>query len=273
MPELPEVETTRRGIASFLQDATPEQALVRQHRLRWPVDETALQRWCGAPINTIQRRSKYLILSNRNGHLLIHLGMSGSLRVLPQDTPAQKHDHIDLLLDNDQLLRYTDPRRFGAWLVHFDADPLTHPLLARLGPEPLSEAFNGDFLHTACQKSRRAIKVLIMDSKVVVGVGNIYANEALFLAGIHPATPANTLTPAQTGTLADAIKQVLARAIEQGGTTLQDFTQPDGNPGYFAQQLNVYGRTGEPCPRCGTPIESMMLGQRSSFFCPRCQPV
>ncbi|SIN72018.1 DNA-(apurinic or apyrimidinic site) lyase [Sulfurivirga caldicuralii] len=273
MPELPEVETTRRGIAPALGHATPQKAVVRQPRLRWPVDSDALQRWCGAPINTIQRRSKYLILSNDKGHLLIHLGMSGSLRVLPQDTPAQKHDHIDLLLDNSHLLRYTDPRRFGAWLVHFDTDPLTHPLLSQLGPEPLSEAFNGDHLYAACQKSRRAIKVLIMDSKVVVGVGNIYANEALFLAGIHPATPANTLTPAQTDTLAATIKQVLARAIEQGGTTLQDFTQPDGKPGYFAQQLNVYGHAGKPCPRCGTPIQILTLGQRSSFFCPRCQPV
>ncbi len=273
MPELPEVETTRRGIAPSLAHAIPQKAAVRQPRLRWPVDKSALQRWCGAPITSIARRSKYLILSNEHGHLLIHLGMSGSLRVLPQGTPAQKHDHIDLQLDNGQLLRYTDPRRFGAWLVHFDTDPLTHPLLAKLGPEPLSEAFNGDTLYAACQKSRRAIKVLIMDSKVVVGVGNIYANEALFLAGIHPASPANTLTPAQTGTLAETIKQVLARAIEQGGTTLQDFTQPDGKPGYFAQQLNVYGRAGEPCLRCGTPIETLTLGQRSSFFCPSCQPV
>ncbi len=273
MPELPEVETTRRGIAPLLNHATPQSAVVRQPRLRWPVDEAALQAWCGAPLTAVSRRSKYLILSNNNGHLLIHLGMSGSLRILQQGTPAQKHDHIDLHFETGQLLRYTDPRRFGAWLLWPEPDPLTHPLLAKLGPEPLSDAFNGAYLWEKVRSSRRAIKVAIMDSTIVVGVGNIYANEALFLAGLHPATPAKRLTPPQADRLAEAIKQVLARAIEQGGTTLQDFTRPDGKPGYFAQQLNVYGRGGAPCPHCGTTLETLTLGQRSSVFCPRCQPL
>ena len=273
MPELPEVETTRRGIAPLLQRTTPLKAVVRQPRLRWPVDESALQSWCGAPIATIDRRSKYLILGNARGHVLIHLGMSGSLRILPQDVPPQPHDHIDLILDNGQMLRYTDPRRFGAWLTWPRPDPLAHPLLARLGPEPLGDDFNGDYLHSQARKSRRAIKTLIMDGKVVVGVGNIYASEALFLAGIHPARPASTLAREETERLAQSIRAVLQAAIEQGGTTLQDFTRPDGRPGYFARQLNVYGRAGLPCPRCGTAIESLTLGQRSSFFCPRCQPL
>lgn len=271
MPELPEVETTRQGIAPYLQDQTPLSIQVRQPKLRWPVDKAALTRWCGSPIKQVRRRGKYLILSNTNGHVLIHLGMSGSLRILPVDTPAQKHDHIDLVLQNGRLLRYSDPRRFGAWLFWGEADPLTHPLLSALGPEPLSEAFNRDYLHRHTQKSRRAIKVMIMDSRIVVGVGNIYANEALFQARIHPKQPANTLSMQQISALTASIKAILTQAIEQGGTTLQDFTQPDGRPGYFAQTLQVYGKTGQSCPKCGHAIEQLTIGQRSSYFCPRCQ--
>ncbi len=272
MPELPEVETTRKGLAPHLSGRTPVRAIVRQPSLRWPVEADALNRWCGAPITAVNRRSKWLVLENAHGHVLVHLGMSGSLRVLPADTPARKHDHVDLLLDDGHLLRYTDPRRFGAWLTG-SGDWRQHPRLAALGPEPLDEAFSTEYLAEHCRNSRRAIKTLIMDSRIVVGVGNIYANEALFLAGIHPTRPACTLTEEETARLHAAIVAVLRKAIEAGGTTLQDFTRPDGQPGYFAQQLHVYGRLGEPCPRCGSRIERMNLGQRSAFFCPRCQPV
>lgn len=271
MPELPEVETTRKGIAPHLLDQRPAEVIVRQPKLRWLVDKAALAQWCGAPISQVHRRGKYLILTNAYGHVLIHLGMSGSLRVLPQSIPAEKHDHIDLLLQGGTLLRYTDPRRFGAWLYWQAADPFTYPLLTKLGPEPLSDAFNSAYLYTQCQKSRRAIKSLIMDSHIVVGVGNIYANEALFQARIHPQQLACTLSEPQVSALTEAIRVILAAAIDQGGTTLQDFTQPDGKPGYFAQTLQVYGKAGDPCPRCQQPIAQMVIGQRSSYFCPQCQ--
>ncbi len=272
MPELPEVETTRKGLAPHLTGRTPTKAVVRQTRLRWPVDAEALNRWCGTPITALQRRSKWLVLENATGFVLIHLGMSGSLRILPADTLALKHDHIDLLLDDGRLLRYTDPRRFGAWLSG-NGDWRQHPRLRNLGPEPLSDEFSPNHLAGHCHKSRRAIKTLIMDSRVVVGVGNIYANEALFLAGIHPARPANSLEERDIIRLHEAIRAVLARAIEAGGTTLQDFTRPDGQPGYFAQKLHVYGREKHPCHTCGTAIERITLGQRGTFFCPECQPL
>ncbi len=271
MPELPEVETTRRGIAPHLEHAIPTQIRVRQPQLRWPVEIASFEHWCGAPITRVQRRGKYLILTNTNGHVLIHLGMSGSLRILLANTQPHKHDHIDLVLHNGKILRYTDPRRFGAWLFWDEPDPLTHPLLAKLGPEPLSDTFNSAYLYARTQKSRRAIKTLIMDSRTIVGAGNIYANEALFQAGIHPSQPAHTLNTQQIKTLTTAIKTILAQAVELGGTTLQDFTQPDGKPGYFAQTLQVYGKTGKPCPTCGHTIEQITLGQRSSYFCPICQ--
>ena len=271
MPELPEVETTRRGLQPHLIGRIPVSVRVRQARLRWPVDERGLAQWCGAPIEAVNRRSKWLVLENAKGFVLIHLGMSGSLRVLPAGTPAQKHDHVDLLLDDDRLLRYTDPRRFGAWLVG-QGDWRQHPRLKTLGPEPLSDAFSIDQLAAQSHNSRRAIKTLIMDSRIVVGVGNIYANEALFMAGIHPARPANTLSADEVVCLHEAIVWVLRQAIEAGGTTLQDFTRPDGRPGYFSQALAVYGKAGEPCPRCGqASIERVILGQRSAFFCPHCQ--
>ena len=271
MPELPEVETTLRGLQPHLMDRTPLSVRVRQPRLRWPVDEQGLAQWCGVPIEAVHRRSKWLVLESAKGFVLIHLGMSGSLRVLPAGTPAQKHDHIDLLLDDDRLLRYTDPRRFGAWLVG-QGDWRTHPRLQALGPEPLSDTFSIEHLAEQCRKSRRAIKTFIMDSRIVVGVGNIYANEALFKAGIHPARPARTLSVNEVARLHGAIVRVLHQAIAAGGTTLQDFTRPDGRPGYFSQALAVYDKVGEPCPRCGrASIERITLGQRSAFFCPHCQ--
>ncbi len=270
MPELPEVETTRRGVEPALSGQIPREVVVRCERLRWPVPVPELRAWCGAPIERVGRRGKWLILSSERGHVLIHLGMSGCLRVLPAETPPQKHDHVDLLLSDGRVLRYTDPRRFGAWLFTAD-DPLCHPRLKNLGPEPLSEAFNARWLMAQCQRSRRAIKAVIMDSRVVVGVGNIYATEALFSAGIHPAQPANTLNARAIERLVSAIRAVLQAAIEQGGTTLQDFTRPDGRPGYFAQALQVYGRAGDPCPRCGAGLEKWVIGQRSSVFCPVCQ--
>jgi len=272
MPELPEVETTRRGIAPALESQVPKQVVVRQANLRWRVPVQALQAWCDAPIEQVWRRGKWLVLSSAHGHVLIHLGMSGCLRIVSADLPAQKHDHVDLILGNGQALRYTDPRRFGAWLFTSE-DPLSHPRLCYLGPEPLSEVFSAKWLAQQCSRSRRAIKALIMDSHVVVGVGNIYATEALFSAGIHPARSAHTLSEREIARLVAAIQTVLRAAIAQGGTTLQDFSRPDGRPGYFAQALQIYGRADEPCPRCGTALQKQVIAQRSSVFCPVCQPL
>ncbi len=270
MPELPEVETTRRGIAPHLEGQHLRQVVIRQRRLRWPVTRGLDGQLRGQTLHRVSRRAKYLLLEFERGSLLIHLGMSGSLRLLEQDTPAQKHDHVDLVFQSGQCLRYRDPRRFGA-ILWAGTRPLEHPLLRALGPEPLSAAFHGDYLAAQAQGRRCAIKNLIMDHRIVVGVGNIYANEALFLAGIHPARAAGRISRQRYRQLAEHIKTVLAAAIEQGGTTLQDFTASDGQPGYFAQQLRVYGRTGEPCPNCGQPLRSRLIGQRNSFYCGRCQ--
>jgi formamidopyrimidine-DNA glycosylase len=273
MPELPEVETTRKGIAPKINQQTLTQMVIRNARLRWPVDPALPSLLPGLVILSVSRRGKYLLLETAEGTVLIHLGMSGNLRVLPVGTPAQKHDHIDLLFANDYLLRLNDPRRFGALLWH-DATQgpvATHPLLAKLGPEPLSTAFNAAYLYQKTRRRKVAIKNLIMNSQVVVGAGNIYANEALFLSRIHPQTLAGTLSQTQCDTLCQNIKNVLAAAIEQGGTTLKDFLNADGKPGYFVQQLNVYGREQQPCPMCATPIERLVLNQRASYFCPRCQ--
>ncbi|EGW54727.1 bifunctional DNA-formamidopyrimidine glycosylase/DNA-(apurinic or apyrimidinic site) lyase [Candidatus Endoriftia persephonae] len=269
MPELPEVETTRRGIAPHLEGAAVSGIVVRQPRLRWPVPENLSPLLNGQRLNSVGRRGKYLLLNFAPGSLLLHLGMSGSLRVLPNGTPPQRHDHFDLEFDNNSLLRLRDPRRFGAVLWQPTGE--CHELLARLGLEPLREGFDGDYLHQIGQSRSVAIKQLIMESRVVVGVGNIYANESLFRAGIHPQRAANRIALARYQRLAAAIVEVLNAAIAQGGTTLRDFQQEDGSPGYFAQQLQVYGRTGEPCPICAEPIRLKTLGQRSSFYCPLCQ--
>jgi len=269
MPELPEVETTRRGIAPHLVGRTVTTAIVRDARLRWPVQADLPQRLAGRTIQAVGRRAKYLLLEFAEGTLLVHLGMSGSLRVLPATTPPGKHDHFDLVV-GEHCLRLRDPRRFGA-LLWWPRQPREHPRLAALGPEPLSEAFEGSMLAAAGRSRRVAIKALIMDAKVVVGVGNIYANEALFRAGIHPARRSDRIGPARYERLATEIKAVLAEAIAQGGTTLRDFQREDGRPGYFRIQLKVYGRGGEPCPACDASLLETRLAQRSTFYCPRCQ--
>lgn len=269
MPELPEVETTRSGIAPHIQGRRISGVLVRDARLRWPVDPDLAKRITGRTVRSVERRAKYLLLNLANGTLILHLGMSGSLRILPRDTAPGKHDHVDLLFGHC-CLRLRDPRRFGA-VLWTDQPVAEHPLIAHLGPEPLSETFNGDYLRRQAGQRRMPVKSLIMDGRVVVGVGNIYANEALFRAGIHPARPAGKISAARYVRLGEEIKTVLAAAIRQGGTTLRDFQQEDGKPGYFAQELLVYGRTGEPCPNCGAPLKQQRIGQRSSFFCGRCQ--
>jgi len=269
MPELPEVETTRRGIEPLLQGRRVSAVLVHQPRLRWPVPTELAERLPGQPLLAVERRAKYLLLRFPKGTLILHLGMSGSLRVVSGEQPRAPHDHLELAF-GDQHLRLRDPRRFGAALWT-EGPPLEHPLLRHLGPEPLSDAFDGTWLHRRARNRRLAVKNLLMDQRIVVGVGNIYANEALFMAGIQPARPAGGIAARRYHALAEAVKEVLRQAIEAGGTTLQDFRRADGRPGYFAQALNVYGRAGEPCPRCGRPVRRITLGQRSTYFCPRCQ--
>lgn len=270
MPELPEVETVRAGIEPLLLGRTFVAVTVRNGRLRQPVTAGFTPAVTGQTILAVARRAKYLLIGCRQGTLVVHLGMSGVLRVVPAATPPLRHDHIDLLLDDGQMLRYSDPRRFGL-LLWTDSDPLQHPLLAGLGPEPLSTLFDGAVLHAAAHRRRVAIKALLMDQRIVVGVGNIYASEALFLARIAPERPAATLSQAQCRRLAEAVKKTLTAAIVAGGTTLRDFHNAAGEPGYFAIELKVYGRAGEGCPRCRTAIEQRRIGQRSSYFCPHCQ--
>lgn len=269
MPELPEVETTCRGITPYLVGQRVQRLVVREPRLRWPVPEDLSQRVSGQPVLSVERRARYLLIRLPTGYVIIHLGMSGSLRLVEASSVAGKHDHIDLQLDSGWTLRYTDPRRFGAWL--WTESPETHPLLATLGPEPLSNAFNGSVLFQAARRRRVAIKPFIMDNHVVVGVGNIYANEALFAAGIDPRRPAQSLSEAECHRLALCIQSVLQQAIAAGGTTLRDFTHSDGRPGYFQQALQVYGRAGQACLRCGQPLIEWRLGQRSSVYCAHCQ--
>lgn len=270
MPELPEVETTRRGIAPHCVARTLEHIVVRERRLRWPVDAQLNRRLAGQRLQQLYRRGKYLIFEFESAWLLLHLGMSGSLRIVSTDLPAQKHDHVDLVFAGGKALRLRDPRRFGA-LLYTRRPPEQHDRLRHLGPEPLSDDFNDHYLIEKCTGRKQSIKTFIMDSRIVVGVGNIYANEALFLAGIHPARAAGRIGRARLATLTECIKQVLRAAIQQGGTTLRDFTDGEGKPGYFKQQLNVYGRAGLPCPRCQTPLKEQRLGQRATVYCPRCQ--
>lgn len=270
MPELPEVETTRRGIEPHLLNHTLTGAIVRQHQLRWPVPRSLSKKIAGQTIHSVTRRGKYLLLTLDDGSIMLHLGMSGSLRIIPADTPPEKHDHIDLQLDSGQCLRLRDPRRFGS-LHWISGDPLQHKLIKNLGPEPLTDDFNAEHLFKRSRKRKLAIKLFIMDSKIVVGVGNIYASEALFRAGIRPSRPAGRVTRAEYERLVCAIKDVLQAAIRAGGTTLQDFTNSDGKPGYFKQQLHVYGRTKEACHDCSTPIKHRIMGQRATYYCPHCQ--
>ncbi len=270
MPELPEVETTCRGIAPHIEGYRISHVTVRNRNLRWPVPVGLAKTLTGQQVITVGRRAKYLLITCTTGTLLVHLGMSGSLRLTSHDATLLKHDHIELLFDNGTCLRYCDPRRFGAWLWT-SRPPAEHPLLNQLGPEPLEREFSGKHLQDACIKRKQAIKLAIMDSHIVVGVGNIYANEALFLAGLHPERQANTLTKPEYHLLAKRIKQVLAKAIKQGGTTLRDYIGGDGRPGYFSQQLLVYGKAGQPCSRCHSILQETRLGKRTTVFCNQCQ--
>ncbi len=268
MPELPEVETSRRGIEPHLVGNILHYAIVRNSKLRWPVSEK-IKTLLDEPILSVKRRAKYLLIELNQGWIIVHLGMSGSVRILPEEQPEEKHDHIDLVFRDGKVLRYTDPRRFGAWL--WCEDLATSSVLAHLGPEPLSAQFNAQYLYQQSKNKKIAIKPWLMDNKLVVGVGNIYANEALFSSGIMPDRKANSLTEQECDVLVNAIKAVLTRSIEQGGTTLKDFLQSDGKPGYFAQELFVYGHKDKACLICGHTIESIKQGQRSTFFCRHCQ--
>ncbi|MGB5202262.1 MAG: bifunctional DNA-formamidopyrimidine glycosylase/DNA-(apurinic or apyrimidinic site) lyase [Sedimenticolaceae bacterium] len=268
MPELPEVETTRRGIAPYLMRRVITGAVVRQPQLRWPVPPLG-RLLVGQQVQAVERRAKYLLIRLERGTLIIHLGMSGSLRLLPAASPPRIHDHVDILF-GEQCLRLHDPRRFGA-MLWTEGDPLAHPRLRGLGPEPLSTAFDGAYLHTVAHGRRVAIKSLLMDGRVVVGVGNIYATEALFRAGIHPQRSSRRISRLRLERLVSEVKAVLDYAIARGGTTLRDFLNESGQPGYFAQELFVYGRVGQPCKRCGTRLKSRSIGQRASAYCPSCQ--
>lgn len=270
MPELPEVETTCRGIRPHVEGRSIHSVTVCQRQLRWPVPRQ-VDELAGSRIEQVSRRAKYILIRMDNGeHLIIHLGMSGSLRICGKEVALRPHDHVAVRLDDGNELRYHDPRRFGCWLWT-NSDPMEHPLLARLGPEPLSEEFNGAFLSNACKGRTASIKQVIMDAHTVVGVGNIYACEALFAAGIHPQRKAARVSSKRLESLVGCIKDVLQRSITQGGTTLRDFLREDGQPGYFKQQLAVYDKEGEPCINCGTAVKRIVLGQRSTYFCPSCQ--
>lgn len=268
MPELPEVETTRRGIAPHVVGARITGYRVRQSRLRWPVELPASI--IGARVDAVARRAKYLGLVLPGGGVLIHLGMSGHLRVVGRDDIAGRHAHVDIEFDNGRILRLTDPRRFGSILYQV-GDWLSHPLLAGLGPEPLTADFDGDYLFAQSRRRRVPIKSFIMDARVVVGVGNIYANEALFRAGLRPRRAAGRVSRAEYVALADAIRQTLTEAVAAGGTTLRDFLGSDGAAGYFSTQLSTYGRAGLPCTRCGAQLKGLRLAQRATVYCPKCQ--
>ncbi len=274
MPELPEVETARRGLLPHVAGRRVGHVRLRRPDLRWPIPREVEDLLPGQRIEAIRRRAKYLLLDTAAGSALLHLGMSGSLRVLPEDTAVRAHDHVDIGLEGldgapDRVLRFNDPRRFGCLLWQAPGD--VHPLLAGLGPEPLSDDFDGDYLFSRSRGRAAPVKTFLMDQAVVVGVGNIYAAEALFIAGISPLRPAGKVSRARYVALAEAVKAILAHAIEHGGTTLRDFLNPDGAPGYFEQELLAYGRGGAPCPRCGRPMRQALVGQRASVWCGHCQ--
>ncbi len=270
VPELPEVETTRRGLMPHLLGKTLRHIVVRNPRLRWPVPEDLGKRMSGQPVTGLERRGKYLLLGLPKGTVMLHLGMSGSLSLVDSKIPPGKHDHIDMVLDSGLNLRFNDPRRFGA-VLWVEGDPAEHALLRHLGPEPLGEEFDGDYLYHISRKRKQAVKSFLMDSQVVVGVGNIYANEALFMGGIRPGSQAGRISRLRYGLLAQAVIKVLESAIEQGGTTLRDFVGGDGRPGYFKQSLQVYGRGGLPCLNCGAALKEVRLSNRSTVYCVQCQ--
>ncbi len=274
MPELPEVETARRGIAPHLEGQIVDDVVIRQRQLRWPISAALRKDWSGSTVDAVERRAKYLLLrsskAGRTGTAIIHLGMSGSVQIVTANKPAAKHDHVDVRLACGRALRFTDPRRFGAFLWT-RRDPLQHKLLVDLGPEPLHHEFSGAHLYRLARGRRGAVKNFIMDNHMVVGVGNIYASESLFRAGIHPVRAAGKVSARRYDRLAQEIKAVLNEAIQAGGTTLRDFVDGSGKPGYFRQQLNVYDREGEPCVRCARPIKRWVIGQRASYYCGGCQ--
>ena len=270
MPELPEVETTRAGIEPALLGRCITHVVVREPRLRWRIAAELPTAILNQTVRSVRRRAKYLLIDLERGCLIVHLGMSGNLRLLDAGIPPITHDHVDIVLDSGQCLRFNDPRRFGS--LHFTLqDPGEHPLLSRLAPEPLEDSFDGPYLWRAARRRKVAIKQFVMNSLVVVGVGNIYASESLFRAGIRPRRAAGRITRDEMARLADAIKQVLTDAIRVGGTTLRDYISPEGASGYFRQKLFVYERKGQPCRRCSTPIRQFTQGGRSTYFCPNCQ--
>src|SRR5688500_16190575 len=269
MPELPEVETTRAGLAPHVEGRRVAAVVLRRAGLRWPFPPEIARLLPGQRIEAVRRRAKYLLLDTVAGSALLHLGMSGSLRAIPAATPLVAHDHVDLALDSGRVLRFNDPRRFGCVLWQPPGE--THELLRGLGPEPLTDAFDGDYLFFRSRGRSAPVKSFLMDQRVVVGVGNIYAAEALFAAGISPLRAAGKVSRERYAQLAEAVRGILAHAIERGGTTLRDFLAPDGAPGYFEQELAAYGRGGLPCPRCGRPLRQAAIGQRTTSWCPNCQ--
>ncbi|MDB5903211.1 MAG: Formamidopyrimidine-DNA glycosylase [Betaproteobacteria bacterium] len=270
MPELPEVETTRRGLAPHLVNQRVRTAIVRNHAMRLPIPKRLPQLVAGTTIAHVERRAKYLLIDCGRGTLIVHLGMSGRLWLVEEKAPVESHDHFDLVLENGTAVRLRDPRRFGLVLWHA-GDPLEHPLLASIGPEPLSSAFSGASLFEATRNRTAAIKLVLMDSHVVAGVGNIYASEALFRAGISPKTAAHRVSRARCDVLAQTVRDTLEAAIEAGGSTLRDYVGGDGRAGYFQNEHLVYGRTGEACYHCGASIRESRQGQRATFYCPSCQ--
>ncbi len=269
MPELPEVETSRRGIAPWMEGQKIRSVIVRDRRLRWPVPDGIEAKLSGQTIQALHRRGKYLLFDTDIGTAMLHLGMSGSVRIINDNEPAAKHDHIDIRLASGKSMRFRDPRRFGSFLWTENAHD--HPLLRNLGPEPLSEAFDGDYLWQTARGRRVSVKQFIMNSAVVVGVGNIYASESLFAARIHPKRRSDRISMQRMQRLVESIKSILERAIAAGGTTLRDFHGSDGEPGYFQLTLDVYGRAGEACNNCKAPLTMVVLGQRSTFYCKTCQ--
>lgn len=269
MPELPEVETSRRGIEPFLVGERIDKITIREKRLRWPVRADVAKQLTGRTVSSVTRRAKYLLINTGNGSAMIHLGMSGSVYIVARDTPAGVHEHFDFDLASGKTLRYRDPRRFGS--LHWTRNPEQHKLIKSLGPEPLGNEFSGEYLWQRSRGRKVTIKQFIMNAHIVVGVGNIYASEALFLAGISPLRAAGRVARQRYDALADVIRQVLQKAIEAGGTTLRDFYGGDGEAGYFQQELTVYGRVDEPCTQCKRPISAVVLGQRSTYYCKYCQ--
>ena len=270
MPELPEVETTLRGISPYVIGTRITAVRVRERRLRWPVPQSLARQLTGQTVIALTRRAKYLLFETKAGTMLLHLGMSGNLSITAATKPPGKHDHVDFIFDHERCLRFNDPRRFGS--LHWCRQaPREHPLLRALGPEPLGPDFTGDFLYAASRGRRVAIKQHLMNARVVVGVGNIYASESLFRAGIHPRRAAGRIAKTRMHRLVAETRQVLTEAIGQGGTTLRDFVVGDGQPGYFQQELKVYNQANQPCQRCGAPIRIIRQGQRATYYCASCQ--